>query len=92
MAEEQRATSQGRAVIMKHPKTGKEVRRVDYIREQYNDGKDPSRPRGEIARELGVPYQIVFAATKKQPEKPKEAEKPKDATGGKAATGGKGAA
>jgi hypothetical protein len=37
-------------------------RRIDYIREQFAAG----RKRGEIAKELGVAYQIVFAATKEK--------------------------
>lgn len=36
------------------------MRRVDYIRQEFAKG----RKRGEIAKELGVAYQIVFAATK----------------------------
>lgn len=36
------------------------MRRVDYIRQEFAAG----RKRGEIAKELGVAYQIVFAATK----------------------------
>jgi hypothetical protein len=71
-AEEKRATSQGRAVIIKHPKTGQDVRRVDYIREEV---LEKGRPKGDVARELGVAYQIVFAACKQKPEKPPEAAK-----------------
>jgi len=36
-------------------------RRVDYIKRRFKEGAT----RGTIAKELGVPYQIVFAATKK---------------------------
>ncbi len=57
----------GGAAIMIE-KDGVSVRRVDYIREEFAKG----RKRGEIAKELGVAYQIVFAATK--------ADKPADAT------------
>lgn len=39
-------------------------RRVDYIKRRFAEGAK----RGEIAKELGVAYQIVFAATKKKPE------------------------
>jgi len=35
-------------------------RRIDYIRRRWAEGAK----RGEIAKELGVKYQIVFAATK----------------------------
>ena len=48
---------------------GKGKARVDYIRKEFKKG----RKRGEIAKELGVAYQIVFAATKEP--KPKEGEK-----------------
>jgi hypothetical protein len=37
-------------------------RRVDYIKRRFAEGAK----RGEIAKELGVPYQIVFAATKQK--------------------------
>lgn len=50
----------GNAVVLKSGQ-----KRIDYIREQFKAGKK----RGEIAKELGVPYQIVFAATKKKGEK-----------------------
>jgi len=39
-------------------------RRVDYIKRRFAEGAK----RGEIAKELGVPYQIVFAATKAKKE------------------------
>jgi len=39
-------------------------RRVDFIKRRYAEGAK----RGEIAKELGVPYQIVFAATKTKKE------------------------
>ena len=39
-------------------------RRIDYIRRRFGEGAK----RGEIAKELGVPYQIVFAATKAKKE------------------------
>jgi hypothetical protein len=38
-------------------------RRVDYIKRRFAEGA----ARGLIAKELGVPYQIVFAATKVKP-------------------------
>jgi len=38
--------------------------RVDYIKRRFAEGAS----RGTIAKELGVPYQIVFAATKKKAE------------------------
>jgi len=49
------ATKVGAAIILE----GGE-RRVDYIKRRFAEGAK----RGEIAKELGVPYQIVFAATK----------------------------
>lgn len=48
----------GNAIIIEV--NGQKVKRADYIREQFAAG----RKRGEIAKELNVPYQIVFAATK----------------------------
>jgi len=53
------ATKQGAAVVLQDGE-----RRIDYIRRRYGEGAK----RGEIARELGVPYQIVFAATKAKKE------------------------
>ena len=46
--------------------------RAEYIRQEFAKG----RKRGEIAKELGIAYQIVFQATKgaKQVEAPVEAE------------------
>lgn len=47
---------------------GQQVKRIDFIRRRWAEGKK----RGDIARELSqitgvkVPYQIVFAATKGQ--------------------------
>lgn len=38
--------------------------RVDYIKRRFGEGAS----RGTIAKELGVPYQIVFAATKTKKE------------------------
>lgn len=61
-AEQTRSTGQGRAVMIAHPKTGATVRRVDFIREEFKVRGSTSR--GDIARDLGVVYQIVFAATK----------------------------
>ena len=77
------AAADSRFIMIKDPKTGKEVKRVDWIREQNTAGMT----RGDIARKLTeiqgkkVPYQIVFAATKeivqpKKPEKPAEVAKP----------------
>lgn len=43
-------------------------RRIDYIRRRFSEGAK----RGEIAKELGVAYQIVFAATKAKKEAPAE--------------------
>jgi len=55
------ATKQGAAVVLSNGE-----RRIDFIRRRFKEGAK----RGEIAKELGVPYQIVFAATKtkKEPE------------------------
>ena len=53
----------GGAAIMITTAEGTQMRRIDYIRQEFAKG----RKRGEIAKELGVAYQIVFAATK--PEK-----------------------
>lgn len=50
-------TKQGAAVVLPSGE-----RRIDFIRRRFNEGAK----RGEIAKELGVPYQIVFAATKKK--------------------------
>ncbi len=61
MAEDKKASGQGRAVMISHPDTKKEVRRIDYIREAFGVG---NKPRGDIARELKVAYQIIFAGTK----------------------------
>ena len=47
-------------VQVKHAKTGEMVFRADYIKELAGEGMT----RGEIAKQLGVAYQIVFAATK----------------------------
>ncbi len=58
---EVKAAGRGRAVMMTHPETGEEVRRHDYIREQV---LDKGRPRGEVAKELDVIYQVVYASTK----------------------------
>lgn len=58
---ETKAAGRGRAVMITHPETGEEVRRHDYIREQV---LDKGRSRGEVARELGVIYQVVYASTK----------------------------
>jgi len=60
------ATKVGNTVVLK----GGE-KRVDYIKRRFKEGAK----RGEIAKELGVPYQIVFASTKKKPEAAKPAAK-----------------
>lgn len=52
-------TKQGAAVVLASGE-----RRIDFIRRRFAEGAK----RGEIAKELGVPYQIVFAATKKKKE------------------------
>jgi hypothetical protein len=57
-----------RYVMIKHDKTGEMVKRQDFIRECWQERR---MSRGEIAKLLTeiqgkkVPYQIVFAATKK---------------------------
>jgi len=53
------ATKQGAAVVLANGE-----RRIDYIRRRFGEGAK----RGEIAKELGVAYQIVFAATKAKKE------------------------
>jgi hypothetical protein len=58
-ADAKATTKSGAAVVLADG-----TRRIDYIRAQYAAG----RKRGEIAKELGVAYQIVFAATKKAKE------------------------
>lgn len=55
------ATKSGNTVVLE----GGE-KRVDYIRRRIGEGAS----RGVVAKELGVPYQIVFAATKVKKEKP----------------------
>jgi|GEM_PF-6206561 len=61
------AEKKSRAIMLTHPETGEEVRRLDYIRELWVTGE---YTRGEIARHLSeisnkpVAYQIVFQATK----------------------------
>jgi len=57
----QPSTKVGAAVVLE----GGE-RRIDYIRRRFKEGAK----RGEIAKELGVAYQIVFAATKVKKEAP----------------------
>ena len=54
-------TKEGNKVILE----GGEAR-VDYIKRRFGEGAT----RGTIAKELGVAYQIVFAATKPKKEKP----------------------
>jgi hypothetical protein len=69
-----------RFVMIKHDKTGEQVKRKDFILECWQQRK---MGRGDIAKLLTqlqgkkVPYQIVFAATKKIPGGPdKVAEAP----------------
>jgi hypothetical protein len=64
VAEKAATTKSGAAVVLASGQ-----RRVDYIREQFKAGKK----RGEIAKELGVAYQIVFAATKPAKAAPADA-------------------
>ncbi len=65
-AESETKSGRGRKVFLDSGEA-----RVDYIRRRYFDD---GIKRGDIARELSemtgqtVPYQIVFAATKKAPE------------------------
>lgn len=49
-----------RGVVMQHPETGENISRADYCREQVEKG----RSRGELAKELGIAYATVYAATK----------------------------
>lgn len=58
-----------RKVIMVTTDDGREIKRVEYIRELYAEGMKPA----EIAKKLGVRYQIVWQALKKV-RKPKEEE------------------
>jgi hypothetical protein len=53
------AKKEGGAVVLSNGE-----RRSDYIRRRFAEGAK----RGEIAKELGVVYQIVFAATKGKKE------------------------
>ena len=61
------APKRGRAIMIKDPDTGEEIRRVDFIRREV---MERGRTRSEVAKQLTeiqgqtVPYQIVFAATK----------------------------
>lgn len=58
----------GRKIMLTDPKSGKEVARIDVIKDLWKDGKGISR--GEIRKVLAekydheVAYQIVFAGTK----------------------------
>lgn len=52
----------GRSIVLENGE-----KRVDYIRRRFAEGAT----RSEIAKELGVRYQIVFAATK-APKAPAE--------------------
>lgn len=66
-----------RYVFVKHDKTGEQVKRKDFILECWTVRK---MARGAIAKLLSelqgkkVPYQIVFAATKKVPGGPDKVE------------------
>lgn len=60
-----KATEDGgtaRGAVMEHPTTGEMVARADYCREQVEAG----RSRGDLAKELGVAYATIYAATKEQ--------------------------
>jgi len=63
------SASRGRKIMITDSKTGKEVARVDVIKDLWKDGNGISR--GEIRKVLAekynheVAYQIVFASTKK---------------------------
>lgn len=72
--EEKKASGQGRAVMIKHPSSGKEVRRIDFIREDFGEG---NTSRGDISRKLKVAYQIIFAGTKGMTQGTKYVEPPK---------------
>ena len=65
------APGRGRAVMITHPETGEEIRRHDYIREQV---LELGRTRGEVAKELGVIYQVVYASTKELKIRPAKGE------------------
>lgn len=52
--------SAARGVIMTHPETGAQISRAEYCREQVEAGKS----RGALAKELGIAYATVYAATK----------------------------
>ena len=70
------APSRGRKVMIQDAK-GKEVARVDVIKDLWKDGEGITR--GEIRKVLAekynheVAYQIVFAATKKPKAKDEKA-------------------
>jgi hypothetical protein len=52
--------SAARGVVIEHPVTKENISRADYCREQVEAG----RSRGDVAKELGVAYATVYAATK----------------------------
>ena len=74
--EDVKETGKGRTVMLKV--NGKDVKRVDYIRDLYYDGPNGTRTENGMSRsditkkvnelmgnpEPKMPYQIVFAATK----------------------------
>ncbi len=74
--------------LVKHPETGDEVKRVDYIRELADPDGEYNWTRRQIADHLTeitgeeVRYQIVFAATKDIDVKKASRGKPKAEEGG----------
>ena len=73
------SSGKGRKIMLTDSKTGKEVARVDVIKDLWKDGNGITR--GEIRKVLAekynheVVYQIVFAATKTPKTATKEAKK-----------------
>jgi len=49
------------AIVIEHPDTGEQVRRVDYIREAFFE---KGMTRREIANQIGCDYAVVWAATR----------------------------
>lgn len=77
----EKAPSVGRAIVIKDPDSGDDIKRVDWIRRVFQDAESEYYcSRSKIAAKLTeiqgkpVPYQIVFAATKdfkvERPPKP----------------------
>lgn len=65
----------GGAVMVTHPETGESVKRVDYIRELFTQGKT----RREIANAVGCDYAVVWAATRQPKEVDEAAPVPEEA-------------